>query len=154
MAKVRKKNNARKRLMASTDALLHQGHIVIVDIMPMEKHGLLNWKKCQPVRGTVQLVNGVCDLPHQWTIYLAVFCLSQTGERYIKGEEIEPQGRYKSEHINDAITQCHDALIATCNPGHVIGYGWIASPTGESLTEEQAARVFDCVGCWEQTAAA
>jgi len=152
MAKVRKKNDKARRLLRATDALLRTNHVVIVDIHPTDLQGLINWKNCRSVKAGRQLVDGVCDLPHQWAIYLAVFCLSQTGERYIKAQEIEPQGRYRSEQINDAITQHHEALIATCNPAHVIGYGWIASPTGESLTEEQAARVFDAVGCWEQEA--
>lgn len=150
----RKKNDTRRRLLRATDALLRHNHIVIVDIHPNDKQGLFNWQRCRSIHAGRQLIDGVCDLPHNWTVYLAVFCRSQLGERYIKGEEIVPQGRYRSEQINEAITQCHDALIATCNPAHVLGYGWIASPVGESLTEEQAGKVFDAVGCWEEQVAA
>lgn len=144
----RKKHNPLKRLLNSTDALFRQNHIVIVDIHPADKQGLMNWKKCQSVHAGRQMIDGICDLPRVWTVYLAIFCQSQTGERYIKSEEIVPQGRYKSEQINASITSYHDALLARCNPAHVIGYGWIASPVGESLNEEQAARVFDAVGVW------
>lgn len=145
----RKKNNARRRLQRATDALLRQNHIVVVDIHPADKQGLLNWQKCRSVHAGRQLVDGVCDLPHHWTVYLAVFCRSQLGEQYMKSEEIEPQGRYRSEQISEAIIHYHEALQATCNPAHVIGYGWIASPVGESLNEEQAARCFDAVGAWD-----
>jgi len=147
---MRKKNNAQRRLLRATDALLRQHHIVIVDIHPADKQGLLNWKNCKSVNAGRQLVDGVCDLPHQWTIYLAVFCRSQTGEQYIKAQEVEPIGRYRSGQLTEVIVHHHEALIATCNPAHVTGYGWIASPVGESLTEEQAAKVFEAVGCWQR----
>lgn len=145
---MRKKNDARRRLLRATDALLRQHHIVIVDIHPTDKQGLFNWQKCRSVNAGRQLIDGVCDLPHNWTIYLAVFCRSQLGERYIKGEEVEPIGRFRSEQLTEVIVHHHEALIATCNPVHVLGYGWIASPVGESLSEEQAGRVFDAVGAW------
>lgn len=150
---MRKKNNSRRRLLRSTDALLRTNHVAVVDIHPADTQGLINWKYCRPVAASRQLIDGVCDLPRQWTIYLAVFCRDSSGVQYIKGDEVEPQGRYRSEQISDVITQCHESLIATCNPNHVIGYGWIASPVGESLSEAQAARVFEAVGCWEQEAA-
>lgn len=99
--KRRKKHNPLKRVLNSTDALFRQNHIVIVDIHPQDKQGLMNWKKCQSVHAGRQTIDGICDLPRAWTVYLAVFCRSQNGDRYIKSEEIEPQGRYKSEQINE-----------------------------------------------------
>jgi len=147
--KRRKQHNPLKRVLNATDALLRKNHVVVIDIHPADKQGLLNWKSCRSVSAGRQMIDGICDLPRAWTVYLAVFCRSQSGERYMKSEEIEPQGRYRSEQISEAIVSHHEALQATCNPGHVIGYGWIASPTGESLTEEQAARAFDAVGAWE-----
>ena len=73
MAKVRKKNDKARRLLRATDALLRTNHVVIVDIHPTDLQGLINWKNCRSVKAGRQLVDGVCDLPHQWTIYLAVF---------------------------------------------------------------------------------
>ena len=86
--KVRKKNDGQRRLLRATEAPLRQNHIAIVDLLPQDKQGLINWKTCRAINASRQLVNGVCDLPHRWTIYLAVFCRSPLGERYIKGEEI------------------------------------------------------------------
>ena len=34
--------------------------------------------------------------------------------------------------------------------GYLIGSGWIAIPSAVSLEEDQAARVFDAVGAWDQ----
>jgi hypothetical protein len=152
--KVRKKNNLFKRRLSATIALLRKSNVVVVDISPSDTQGLMNWQRCQPIHTTRQLVDGVCDLPHNWTVFIAAFCQSQLGERYMKADEIVPQGCYRSEQINDSITLHHEALIATCNPAHVIGYGWIASPVGQSLDENQAARVFESLGCWDQQAVA
>jgi len=144
----RKKNNSKARLQRFTRALLSQNNIVVVHIHPSGRQGLINWKTCKSVAAGKLLASGICDIPHHWTVYLAVFCRSQTGERYIKADEIEPQGQYRSEQIAGVMERYHDALKAGCNPQHVIGCGWIASPVGESLTEDQAARVFDAVGVW------
>lgn len=42
------------------------------------------------------------------------------------------------------------ALLDTCNPAHLIGSGWIANPSGVSLDEEQADRIFSACGAWHQ----
>lgn len=150
----RKKNNSGARLQRFTRALLRQHSIVVVGVQHSGKQGLLNWKNCKSIAAGKLLASGICDIAHHWTIYLAVFCQSQSGERYIKATEIIPNGAYRSEQLSSVMEAHHEELAAGCNPAHVIGKGWIASPVGESLTEEQAARVFDAVGIWQELVAA
>jgi len=52
------------------------------------------------------------------------------------------------------IENTYKGLIAECNPNHVVASGWIAIPADVSLTEEQAARVFNACGVWSQQKAA
>ncbi|WP_157222706.1 hypothetical protein [Pseudomonas sp. GM74] len=52
------------------------------------------------------------------------------------------------------IEETYKDLVAESNPNHRVASGWIAIPAGMSLTEEQAARVFDAVGVWNQPRAA
>jgi len=175
---MRKKNNPAARMQRNTRALLRHNCVAVVHVDPSGRQGLINWKNCRSVPPSRELAYSICEIAHHWTIYLAVFCRSQTGERYTKAVEIAPTGQYRSEQLGAQVIE-YDAydeagtlievrseiepgvidveiekLLATCNPAHVIGQGWIASPVGESLTEEQAARVFDAVGCWEQQVAA
>lgn len=45
----------------------------------------------------------------------------------------------------------HHVVVVNMGPSGtqgLIASGWIANPSGVSMTEEQAARVFDAVGAW------
>jgi len=174
----RKKNNPAARMQRNTRALLRHNCVAVVHVDPSGRQGLINWKNCKSIAPSNELAYSICEIAHIWTIYLAVFCRSQTGERYIKAAEIAPQGQYRSDQLGAQVIE-YDAfdehgnfievrreiepgvidveiekLLATCNPQHVIGQGWIASPVGESLSEEQAGRIFEAVGCWEEQVAA
>jgi hypothetical protein len=61
-----------------------------------------------------------------------------------------PDGNYLAAHLTDVIETCVLDQRATCNPRDLIGSGWIAIPAQVSLTEEQAYRIFDLVGAWNQ----
>ena len=52
------------------------------------------------------------------------------------------------------IEDTYKTLVAESNPNHRVASGWIAIPAEISLTEEQAAQVFDAVGAWSQQRAA
>ena len=146
----RKPNNSRARLERSLRAVLSSHHVSVVQIDPQGKQGLMNWKNCKSIPHGQRVADAVCDLAHRWTIYLSAFCIDQRGERYLKSTEIAPHGNYLAAHITDVLEEHYRALIATCNPMHVIGSGWVAIPTNVSLTEEQAAAVFKAAGAWNQ----
>ena len=142
----RKSNNRARRNLLCTRAALRSNCVAVVNVG--ERQGLVHWKNLKSIGGSHRIADGICDLAHHWTIYLAVFCQAQSGERYIKADEIAPAGMHRSEKLVDVMEHYHDELTATCNPTHVVGRGWIALPYPVSLTEEQADRVFDAVGAW------
>ena len=100
------------------------------------------------------MAEAVCDFAHRWTIYVSVQCRDQRGHRYTKSVEVAPQGNYLAAHLEDVIEDTYKALVAESNPNHRVASGWIAIPAEISLTEEQAAQVFDAVGVWNQQRAA
>ena len=100
------------------------------------------------------MAEAVCDIAHRWTIYVSVQCRDQRGHRYTKSIEVAPQGNYLAAHLEDVIEDTYKDLVAESNPNHRVASGWIAIPAQTSLTEEQAARVFDAVGVWSQQRAA
>jgi len=112
--------------------------------------GMINWKSCKSIPPGQRLADAVCDFAHRWTIYLSVQCRDQRGHRYTKSVEVAPQGNYLAAHLEDVIEETYKDLVADSNPNHRIASGWIAIPAEISLTEEQAARVFDAVGVWNQ----
>lgn len=152
--KPRKKNNMRRRVERSMRALLSSNHVAVVNLDPSCRQGMINWKNCKNIPPGQQIADAICDIAHQWTIYLGALCIDQIGNRYIKAVEIAPQGIYLVKDLADAIEHSYLALRNDCNPNHLIGSGWIAIPSAVSLDEDQAARVFDAVGAWSQQRAA
>ena len=149
----RKPHNPRVRLERSCRALLNTNHVAVVNINPSGRQGLINWKNCKNITGR-NVVDAVCDIPHRWIIYVSAMCQDHIGVQYIKSVEIAPQGTYLAEHLTDAIEATYASLLRECNPKHVVAFGWIAIPSDMSLAEDQAARVFDAVGAWNQQKAA
>jgi hypothetical protein len=150
----RKPNNMRARVERSCRALLSTNHVAVVQIDPSGKQGMINWKSCKNIPPGQQLADAVCDFAHRWTIYVSVQCRDQRGRCYTKSVEVAPQGNYLAAHLEDVIEETYKDLLAESNPNHRVASGWIAIPAAISLTEEQAARVFDAVGVWHQQRAA
>ena len=150
----RKPNNMRRRLERSMRAILSSNHVAVVNLDPSQRQGMINWKNCKNIPPGQQIADAICDIAHHWTIYLGALCVDQFGKRYIKAVEIAPQGIYLVKDLADAIEHSYVGLRNDCNPNHLIGSGWIAVPSAVSLDEDQAARVFDAVGAWDQQKAA
>lgn len=144
----RKPHNMHKRMATASASLLRQHGVCVVNIDPANRQGLMSWKSLKNVRHSRVMANAVCDYAHAWVIYIGAFCVSPSGERYLKSVEIAPVGRYKSDALADVIEHHYRALIKECNATHVKGSGWIANPCDVSLTEEQAFAVFDAAGGW------
>lgn len=114
------------------------------------RQGMIHMRNCKSIPPGRRLAAAVCDIPHRWVIYVAAFCSTQAGERYIKSQEIALQGIYLAAHLTDVIETYYRETVSSCNRTHLVGSGWIANPCGEDLTEEQAARLFDAAGAWQQ----
>lgn len=147
---MRKANNTRTRMARSLGAILRTNHVAVINIDPSGKQGLINYRNCKNIAPGLHIADAVCDYPHSWTIYLAGLCVDQAGQRYIKAQEIAPQGIYLAEHLTDVIETTYRALVDTCNPMHLVASGWIAIPDAVTLEEEQAAKLFEAVGAWSQ----
>lgn len=144
----------RARVERSCRALLSTNHVAVVNIDPSGRQGMVNWKNCKNIAPGQRIADAVCDIAHSWTIYISALCVDQRGQRYIKSVEIAPQGIYLAAGLTDVIEQSYRGLVDECNPNHLVASGWIAIPSAVSLDEEQAARVFDAVGAWDQQRAA
>lgn len=95
------------------------------------------------IHATPLIAAALCDVPHRWTLYLAVFCRRQDGEEYTKAIELVTNGIYRAEHLTDVIRDHHAPLVKAQNPGHVVSSGWIAFPYPIEFEEKQADRLFD-----------
>lgn len=122
----------------------------MVNIDPSGWQGMVNWKAAKRIASGRRVADALCDIPHHWTIYVAGLCVDQLGNRYMKSQEVTPNGIYLASHLTDVIETCYRDLLDGCNLTHLVASGWIAIPCQVSLTEEQADRVFEVVGAWNQ----
>lgn len=147
---MRKSNNTRTRLARSLGAILRTNNVAVINIDPSGKQGLINHRNCKNISPGRHIADAVCDYPHRWTIYLAGLCIDQSGQRYIKAQEVAPFGIYLAAHLTEVIENTYRALLDTCNPMHLVASGWVAIPDAVTLEEEQAEKLFDAVGAWSQ----
>ena len=146
--KKRKPYNPMKRYLRERKALLRLYRVAVVTVDPSGRQGLIDWRTCKNIAPGRTIAESVCDIAHHWTIYLACFCIDDKGEPYIKPLEIAPEGIYVSDDLAEVIRHHYAELRASCNPRHLVGSGWVANPSGKSLTEHEAARIFEAVGAW------
>jgi hypothetical protein len=150
---VRKKHNLRARIERSCRSLLSTNHVCVVNIDPSGRQWMFNWKTARVIRSR-QIVDAIFDVPHRWTIYISGMCIDQVGSEYLKSVEIAPDGMYLASQLTEAIEHYYTELRDSCNPKHLVAYGWIAVPAAVSLDEAQAAKVFAAAGAWHQVKAA
>lgn len=147
---MRKANNMRARMQRSLSAVLRTNHVAVINIDPSGKQGMINYKNCKNVPPGPKVAAAMCDYAHKWTLYVAGLCVDQAGNKYVKAEEIAPQGVYLAAHLTDVIEQTYQALVASCNPAHLVGSGWLAIPDDVTIDEAQAYKLFEAVGAWDQ----
>lgn len=145
----RKPHNMQVRLERSCRALLATNHAAIVSIDPSGLQVMINWKNCRRIL-VQKVADALCDIPHRWTIYVAGFCVANNGEQYIRSLEATPDGVHRAEKLNDVIEHFSNQVRDECNPNHRVAMGWIAIPGALSISEAQAAKVFEAVGVWRQ----
>lgn len=152
----RKPHNLRARLQNHLKAILRTNRVAVVDAEASEVQTLINWKSAALIASPNRrvIVDAVCDIPHQWCIYLAALCQDQAGARYMKSMEVAPKGSYLAKDLEQVIETYSVELREGCNPKHVKGMAWIAIPDEVSLQEAQADRIFDTVGAWPAQEAA
>lgn len=154
--KKRRPNSAEARMVRYSRAMLRSNHIAVIDLEAQDLQTLINWKKASLISTNARtaLVEAICDVPHHWTVYIAGIHRSQSGEQYIKSEEVSLQGVYLAKHLDGVLEQFCEQLRARCNPTHLLGMGWIATPYDLTLDEAQAASLFEAFGAWLTLAAA
>ena len=152
----RKPNSAHARMMRYSRAMLRTNHVAVLDLECSNLHTLINWKNATAITTNARraLVDSLCDIPHNWTIYLAALHRSASGESYMKSEELALDGIYLAAQLEDVIGPRAELLRAACNPNHFIGLAWIATPYDNTLTETHAARIFETFGAWPAKEAA
>ena len=146
----RKPYNHRARLERYYRAMLRSNHVAVIDVEASNLQTMINWKNATLITSNSRaaIANALCDIPHRWCIYLAALCCDQYGARYMKSEEVAPQGVYLASQLDDVIEAYSAALRNGCNPNQLQAMAWIAIPDDVTLDEAHAAHIFETFGAW------
>ena len=151
----RKPHNYRARLERYYRAELRRHHVAVIDSDAASLQMMINWKNISRItsNSNTALAGALCDIPHRWTIYIALLSISQAGERYMKSTEVAPQGVYLSEHLHDVVENYAGELRDRCNPQHQNALAWLTIPDEVTLEERHAGKLFEVFGAWPPVAA-
>lgn len=137
------KPQTRARLANAARSVLRLNRICIVNLNePYHLQTTFSHGNRKLIMATERISRALLDVPHRWTLYLAVFCQRQDGEQYTKAIELETGGIYRAAQLTDVIREHHVKLVQAQNPGHVVSSGWIAFPYPIEYAEADADALF------------
>jgi hypothetical protein len=103
--------------------------------------------KGEKIEIEIKHADAITKFRYKWSVMIAVFCIEK-GLKTCKLEfhywNVFKFQNELIEHLNDA----HQDFIARQKQKNVnvIGAGWIASPSGRDITEDQAGKIFESIG--------
>lgn len=144
MTNPRKHAQYRARIERASRSVLATNKVCIVNLNePYFFQTTFHHGNRKMIKAGARIAQALCDIPHRWTIYMAVFLDTGNGQKYTRAIEVETTGIYKAEHLTDVIREHHTDLVAKQNPNHVKSSGWIAFPYPIQFHEEDADALFE-----------
>lgn len=145
----RKRHSIKRRHATYSRALLHRLHAVVVWVAGQHNNAcvLVSLKTGKLITMGPELAGAIGDVPHDWSVYCAVFGRTQAGEEYMQGSAVIAPRCYQSQ-IAEQLSEIHTGILRNMNPQHRVGLGWIACPWGADISEDEAGRLFDQLGGW------
>ena len=95
---------------------------------------------------TVKLIS---TLRHKWSVFIAVFGIDSSGQKYMKSEEITVTRPCFQSELIDTLNEKHAALGKNFNQAHLINYGWIGTTYVKNWDEAEAFDLLTNLGAFE-----
>lgn len=147
MTKVRKKYVAHENKRKSAQAVLK--NLVIGFTANNDRLKLINIKTKKIEQAGPNIDAAMTKIRYKWLIYIAAMGRTELGKAYIKLEEVEmPHPVFKND-ISDQVAKIHQSLCDTVPAKQHSNIGWIASPVGAELSENELGELFELMNCWE-----
>jgi hypothetical protein len=143
MAKKRKKHNATSRYIKVARSCLKGLAVAWTD--ETKNCVMVDIKRKSEVRVTEVLAKAFSEVPHHWSIFIAVMGKQPNGDVYMKSEQIKTNQPYYQNDLADYLNERHQALISGMNRNALCGVGWAAAPNGHDWSEEEAFSLFESV---------
>lgn len=91
----------------------------------------------------------LADQMFWWSVHIVVCCRGADDQEYIKSAFLKAEHPYKQNSMLEVHQREHSKLVASCNPQDIVSAGYIASPHGIELTDEQIDKLMTKYDAWE-----
>lgn len=95
------------------------------------------------------LTTNLPRMPMKWSTLMMVHCRDQFGKEYMQAQELVANEKYQYLTLAKTFGKNHVRLKNEANQAHIIGFGWISSPGGVTVSEEIASKIMVDLGAWE-----
>jgi len=95
---------------------------------------------------TIKLIS---TLRHKWSIFIAVFGIDSSGQKYMKSEEITVTRPVLQSELSELLNKKHLALGKNFNKNHLVSYGWVGTPFAKEWREKEAFEVMENLGAFK-----
>lgn len=151
MSKVRKKHSHTKRGIVYSRALVNKYNICVAYSYNDNRVAqLVDGKTGAVIPSTRLLVEAMTHIAYKWHVLIAVLCKTESGEHYMKADQINATDYYKQYELADVLQENHRKLIESTNDKHLFNVVWLASPVQKDWDEKQASQIFDRLGYWDE----
>jgi hypothetical protein len=141
-----KKYNPVKHAEICTDYALK--NLLVAFVTNDDKCILVN-KKGELIHLSDRIYRAIAEVKHKWSVYMAAFGEQVDGKPYTKSSEVITSNRHYQYELVDTLNKEHSKLVKNFNHEQFKGAGWLASPVGAELSEEQAFNIFEKLGAFE-----
>ena len=107
---------------------------------------LRNGKTSNASHTTIKLIS---TLRHKWSVFIAVFGIDSSGQKYMKSEEIQVDRPVLQSELSEILNEKHLELGNNFNKKHLINYGWIGTTYAKSWDEAEAFELLSNLGAFE-----
>jgi hypothetical protein len=144
----RKGNSLGKRFFAHVSGLCKQYNIaVFYNYNRGKASALVNAKSGHIISPHQTLIKGMINGQYKWAIVCSAVC-QHDGDRYIKHEEFVLHTPCKQADLADFLSERHAALLKAQNQNHLLNACWLASPMGNTYSEEHLHWLYTELGAF------
>jgi len=110
----------------------------------------INLAKGTVITPSPDLHEVVIHRPQRWSIYQAVACETQAGERYLKSHELHPRVSYLYRTLVEFSYEQILDLVKGSNEGHRRGVYQFASPVHREFDEKHIFNLLESMGAYDR----
>lgn len=152
MSNPMKKAALAKRQQRFTAALLKQHHVTVARVGDLQV--VIHRKNHRPIVVGRLVQEGINDLRHSWTVFLALVCRDAAGEPSLLQRELSVTHPCYASHLTSVLDRHFEEMEQEAKDepdiSEVLSTAWIALPYETEVTEREAFQIFERFNAWEQ----